>query len=162
MNLIVGATGVLGSAIVPRIVYRNWGCHYPSHTDLDLAKWDEHRAAFLSQFTRAYLCAGTKGHAECEGNAEAFRADVDGNIRLAKHLLRQGAFVVFVSTDAVEKMAGAYARNRMYVELALIMQPNVAIVRPGKFDASNVGPLADLCIDVGENRKEGLHYWRAT
>lgn len=150
MSLIVGHTGTLGAAILERT--RPLGHPYLRRLE------DEPK----TEAKLAYLCAGTKGHAECEGNAAAFRADVDGNIRLAKHLLRQGAFVVFVSTDAVEKMAGAYARNRMYVELALIMQSNVAIVRPGKFDANTVGPLADLCINVGENRKEGLHYWRAT
>lgn len=148
MNLVVGATGTLGY----RLMQRNGYEAYPTRLENE---------GYAFGYETAYLCAGTKGYAECEGNREAFRADVDGNIRLAKHLLRQGTFVVFVSTDGVEWGAHtAYARNRLLVEMALVMQPNVAIVRPSKFDKQTVGPLADLCIAVGEGRKEGLHYWR--
>ena len=111
-------------------------------------------------FESAYLCAGTKGYAENEGNRESFRADVDGNISLAKMLLRAGSFVVFISTDGVEWGAHtAYARNRLLVELALVMQPNVAIVRPAKFSKETVGPLADLCVRIGSKKIDGVHYW---
>jgi hypothetical protein len=151
--LLVGHRGVLGSMILSR---NNEAC-LPWGGRLEVESMlPSNRTA------SAILCAGTKGYAENEGNRASFRADVDGNIRLAKHLLRQGTFVVFVSTDGVEWGAHtAYARNRLLVEMALIMQPNVAIVRPGKFDANNVGPLADLCIDVALRKREGLHYWRA-
>lgn len=108
----------------------------------------------------AFLCAGTKGFARCEGNAAVFRADVDGNIRLARYLLKQGAFVVFVSTDAVEVAAGsAYARNRFFVELALSGLPNVGIFRPGMFNAANVAEAATACARVGLWRIEGLTRW---
>ena len=108
----------------------------------------------------AFLCAGTKGFAACEGNTEAFRADVDGNIFLARHLLKLGTFVVFVSTDAVEvALNGAYARNRMLVELAIGGLPNVAIFRPGKFDEHNVKTCAQTLARVGRDRVEGLTRW---
>ncbi len=111
-------------------------------------------------YDRAFLCAGTKGFAACEGNAKAFRADVDGNIFLARHLLKTGTFVVFVSTDAVEVAAGsAYARNRLLVELAIGGLPNVAIFRPGRFDKDNVHLAARACADVGIHRIEGLTRW---
>lgn len=108
----------------------------------------------------AFLCAGTKGTEACEGNREAFRSDVDGNIRLSRHLLKQGTFVVFVSTDAVEwALHTAYARNRFMVELAIGNEPNVAIFRPGKFTESNVSEVAKACAEVGLQRKEGLTRW---
>ena len=147
---VFGASGVLGSAIMQR-ESKVFAADYR----LD----DEPYGAFW-QSRVAYLCAGTKGFAECEGNRAAFRADVDGNIRLARHLLKQGTFVLFVSTDAVEwALHTAYARNRFMVELAIGSQPNVAIVRPSKFSAETVGPLADLCVKIGTERLEGLHYW---
>lgn len=108
----------------------------------------------------AFLCAGTKGYAECEGNRKAFRSDVDGNIRLARSLLKGGAFVVFVSTDAVEwALHTAYARNRFMVELAIGGLPNVAIFRPAKFDRNNVGEVAKACAAVGLERRVGLTRW---
>ena len=154
MIFVLGGTGVLGNAIIR--VSPDRSCYVPTRAEYDLAS----SVSPSGQFTVAYLCGGTKGFADCEGNRKAFRADVDGNIRLAKHLLSKGTFVVFVSTEAVEWVANAaYARNRLLVEMALIMQPNVAIVRPGKFDEQTVEPLARLCVDVGSNKREGLHYW---
>jgi len=153
VNLIIGASGILGSAIRKRLPTS----YAPDRSMYDLT--DD--PSVLPDVAVAYLCAGTKGYRECEGNLQAFRADVDGNLRLAKYLLKRGTFVVFVSTDGVEWGANvAYSRNRLLVEMALVMQPNVAIVRPAKFSADTVGPLADLCISVGEGRKDGLHYWR--
>ena len=143
--LITGHRGVLGSELMKR---------YP------MATGGDRNCEVWHSMSLAYLCGGTKGWAENEGRRDIFRYDVDGNIRLARNLLKQGAFVVFISTDGVEWGANlAYGRNRLLVEMALIMQPNTAIVRPSKFDASSVASLADLCVDVGKNKREGLHYW---
>ena len=151
MILVTGATGVLGSAIVARGAqpFEMRLEEVPNVFTITRHDWDA-----------MILCAGTKGFAECEGNRKAFRADVDGNIRLARHLLKHSTFVVFVSTDAVEwALHTAYARNRFMVELAIGGQPNVAIVRPSKFTAETVGPLADLCVQIATERREGLHEW---
>ncbi len=149
MNLIVGARGKLGSALMRLLpkshAYRHRLEDVPQNTD---------------DYAVAYLCAGTVGFAECEGNRKAFRSDVDGNIRIARNLLEQGTFVVFVSTDAVEwALHTAYARNRFSVELAIGGLPNVAIFRPSKFDATNVSRVAKACAYVGENRIQGLTRW---
>ena len=115
---------------------------------------------WLAGYDLAFLCAGTKGFAECEGNRAVFRSDVDGNIRLARYLLKQGTFVVFVSTDAVEwALHTAYARNRFMVELAIGNEPNVAIFRPAKFTQETVAEVARVCAEVGLKRKEGLTRW---
>ena len=154
MTRIFGSDGLLGRALLRRLPYALGMTrqHY------DLATSDPKT---IPDCSLAYLCAGTKGFKECEGNTEVFRADVDGNIRLAKHLLRMRAFVVFISTEGVEWGSNlSYAKNRMLVEMALVMQDNVAIVRPGKFHDANVNDLADFCAQIGELKLEGVHYWR--
>lgn len=115
---------------------------------------------WLTGYDLAFLCAGTKGTEACEGNTKAFRSDVDGNIRLARWLTKHGTFVVFVSTDAVMwALHTAYARNRFMVEIAIGHLQNVAIFRPGRFDASNVAEVAKACAKVGLERIEGLTRW---
>jgi dTDP-4-dehydrorhamnose reductase len=151
MNFVTGGSGVLGRELVRKL---GPGTYAPSRNAFNLEAVQD-----LPKIETAYLCAGTKGFAECEGNREAFRADVDGNIRLIGDLMKDGAFVVFISTDAVEKVNAAYARNRLLVEQTLWLRPNCAVVRPGKFNEQTVGPLADLCILVGKQRREGVHYW---
>jgi dTDP-4-dehydrorhamnose reductase len=147
-SLIVGASGLLGSALADLVL----SAHYLYRLE------DEPQTTI--DYEVAFLCAGTKGYAECEGNRAAFRADVDGNIRLARYLLAKGTFVVFVSTDAVEwALHTAYARNRFMVELAIGNHPNAAIFRPSKFDASNVGEVAKALADVGLQRRSGLTRW---
>lgn len=148
--LVLGHRGVLGSAVMKHPAAAEWGARLenPYYQSLQLVD-------------AAILCAGTKGFAENEGNRGSFKADVDGNIGIIRHLLRHNVFVVFVSTDAVEWGAHtAYARNRLLVEQAIWLQPNTAVVRPAKFDASNVGPLAELCVRVAIGREEGLHCWK--
>ena len=152
--LVTGATGLLGAALSRHLEAEgHYALPYPHRLEAQ-------NVAYPIGCELAFLCAGTKGFAECEGNRAAFRADVDGNIALARHLLRCGTFVVFVSTDAVEVAAGAaYARNRLLVELAIGGEPNVAIFRPGRFDAGNVGEAARALADVGLERRAGLTRW---
>ncbi len=151
--LVLGGSGLLGNALCAELgMNLQWA---PTREEKDLATAED----FLS-YDVAFLCAGTKGFAENEGNRESFRSDVDGNIRIARHLLRQGTFVVFVSTDAVEwALHTAYARNRFMVELAIGNEPNVAIFRPSKFTAETVYEVAKACASVGLKRIEGLTRW---
>lgn len=159
-HLIIGRDGLLGSALMGRLLGNGIGTtrrmSSPGpHYDL---LWEN--ADALPRADVAYLCAGTKGYRECEGNRDAFHADVDGNLRAIKMLLARGTFVVFVSTDAVCWGAHtAYARNRLIVETAITLQPRVAIMRPAKFDQRTAGDLADHCLLVGGQELEGVHYW---
>jgi len=147
MNLVVGHKGLLGSELMKM-------------KDMEAATFRLEDDVDPKGYDVAFLCAGTKGTAECEGNRKAFRSDVDGNIRLGRAMWRNGCFVVFVSTDAVEwGLHTAYARNRFMVELALGGMPNTAIFRPGKFDKYNARDVARACARVGINRIEGLTRW---
>lgn len=154
MRVLVVGDGVLGSALVQKIPGAK-GTSRKGEIHFDLR--DE--SISLPECDVAYLTAGTKGYRECEGDTEIFRADVDGNIRLAKHLHKSGVFVVFISTDGVEWGAHtSYARNRLLVEM-FIHSIDGAIVRPAKFDASNVDGLCELLTEIGAKRKGGVHYW---
>jgi dTDP-4-dehydrorhamnose reductase len=149
--LVTGPRGVLGSELVKIAPCAAWSTRLedPFYQSLQLV-------------SGAILCAGTKGFAESEGNDAAFRADVDGNIRIAKHLLGHGIFVLFVSTDAVEKVGHgtAYSRNRLLVEQFLWPQSNCAIIRPAKFDRNNAAGLAAACVKIVTDKKEGVHCWK--
>lgn len=153
MNFVTGGSGVLGREIVKRLkeVYA------PTRESFDLGSGQFKDLKLV--VTTAYLCAGTKGFAECEGNLKAFRSDVDGNIRLIRDLRKQGAFVVFISTDAVERIDAAYSRNRLLVEQFLWTQSNCAVIRPERFNEQSAPALAHFCIAVGTYEKEGVHYW---
>lgn len=156
-TFITGGSGLLGSAL---FAMEELGRRRapPRHT-FDLGFPDD-ILGLQGGIDLAFLCAGTKGFAECEGNRKAFLADVDGNTLLAHRLVNQGAFVVFVSTDAVETALGsAYARNRFMVELAIGGLPNVAIFRPGRFTVASVEDCARACAHVGLNKLEGLTRW---
>lgn len=167
MNLVMGGTGLLGNAIIRRLP--NHSCYVPSRAEFDL-KDEPQSWEFFDYSTHvpevrkcevAYLCAGTKGFQECEGDRGIFHADVDGNIRLIRSLLKADVFVVFVSTDAVEFLANtSYARNRLLVEQALWMKDGCAVVRPSRFNEHTVSAFAEFCVDIGENKKEGVHCWK--
>ena len=143
MILITGIRGTLGSEL--HALYPDAVGEYPAIKDVSLA----------------FLTGGKKGFHECEGNDAVFRRDVDDNIALIKKLLREGAFVVFISTEAVERIGhgAAYSRNRLLVEQFLWTQSNNAIVRPKRFDKSNAGSLAAYCSRIGYNKFEGIHRW---
>lgn len=159
ITLVVGATGILGAALMKdeRLGAR-WGTTRKAIHGYVTYDLDSEAPPQSPRPDLAFLCAGTKGYAECEGNRKAFRSDVDGNIRLARYLVAQGTFVVFVSSDAVEwALHTAYARNRFMVELAVGALPGTAIFRPARFDAKTVPAFA--CAQVGLDQREGLTRW---
>ena len=149
MILVTGITGTLGRAL--NVVY----------PDVIGASRTRALPSSLASVHLAYLTAGTKGFHECEGDEKVFRDDVDANISLIKGLLRVGAFVVFISTEAVERIGhgAAYSRNRLLVEQFIWTQEGCAVVRPGRFDTSNAPRLAEFCKQIGEGQREGIHYW---
>ena len=118
-------------------------------------------STLASNVTLAYLCGGTKGFNECDGNDAIFRRDVDGNIALIRALLRINAFVVFISTEAVERIGhrAAYSSNRLMVEQFLWTKDNCAIIRPKRFDKETAPLLAQYAQTIGENKMTGIHRW---
>lgn len=151
-----GGSGLLGTALAR--LFDPIEFFAPPRSDFQLEQ--KVYPDWLWGYDLAFLCAGTKVFSDNEGNRQAFRSDVDGNIRLARYLIHRGTFVVFVSTDAVEwALHTAYARNRFAVELAIGHELIVGIFRPAKFDYSNVAEVAKACSEVGLGRRQGLTRW---
>ena len=153
MILVYGASGLLGKKLMLCLGRQGIAT---------TCRLEERRNFVSGSYEGLILAAGTKGFAACEGNAAAFRADVDGNIYLGREANKAGIFTVFVSTDAVEVACGsAYARNRFLVELALGSLPRVGIFRPGRFDESTAFEAAKACVSILTYQKEGITRWQA-
>ena len=156
--LVVGGDGLLGRNLVEAI--------YEAGHDVVRTSRDALSDAFYLDLSRPipvlptcdviYLCAAMSGFAKCEGNPLSYVVNVDAPLEIAR---RRVAFPVYVSSDAVEFISGtAYARQKMQVELGILMLDG-AVIRPGKFSQANVASLCRLMIDVGVNRKSGVHRW---
>ena len=103
-----------------------------------------------------YLCAGANGAKRCEGSQNAFVANVDAPIAIAKAVK---GFVVYVSSMSVEWMDGAYQRQKLAAETVLRTMPNVGIVRAGRVVNSNVDDLCKALLEVGRGRLTGVTRW---
>lgn len=129
---------------------------YHHHHVLDLKEFNSDT---LPDADVVYICAGVNGAKNCEGNQEAHRTNVDGTIKLAKHYVGHGAFVVWVSSTTVEWANTSYARQKAMTETVLFNVPNVGIVRAGRVLHSNVDDLCNVLMKVGRDGIEGLTLW---
>ena len=115
--------------------------------------------AALPEAETVYLVAAAPGFAACEGSAQSWVVNVDAQIAIARRY-RGAGFVVYVSSDAVEWCgATAYARQKAQVE-SYIQAIDGAVIRPTRVTPALVGDLARLMVDVGLNRKQGVHRWK--
>lgn len=163
--LVVGGTGFVGAALVAELhrrgrqviaTSRRPAPLPPGEVFYDLADGQPEQ---LPVADTVYLVAAMPTFAACEGNPLAWRVNVDAPIAIARQF--PGAFVVFVSSDAVEWCgATAYARQKAQVE-GFMHSRWGAIVRPNRILPQTVGAFAALLADVGESRNSGLHRWDA-
>lgn len=107
----------------------------------------------------AFLCAGIADYRRSEGNAEAWRTNVDGNMACGKRLMRAGAFVVYPSSVAAEWAHGtAYGRAKVAVETFLQAIGDPAIVRFDRVNRDNVVAVGARMIEIGTSRKGGIYH----
>lgn len=153
-SLIVGCEGLLGAALMA-ILDSAIGTsrRLNEHFHLDLSK----PIPELPECNVVYLTAAIKGFEPCEGKPLTWRVNADAPIAIALQL-KDTAFPVFISTDAVEWSAAAYSRQKAYVEPVILMLGG-AVIRPGRFDKSNVEGLAKFTENIGRNRLSGVHKW---
>lgn len=106
----------------------------------------------------AFLCAGVADYRRCEGNAEAWRVNVDGNIAAGKSLMRAGAFVVYLSSVAAE-WAGhsAYGRGKEAVELALQCIGDPAIIRCERVTPAKLTEVCEILLGIGIAKVPGIY-----
>lgn len=159
--LVVGADGFIGSEIARQA--HVLGCEVLGTTrrnpagqlayyDL-LRPWD----GDLPQCDVAFLCAGIADYRKSEGNAEAWRTNVDGNMACGKRLIRAGAFVVFPSSVAAEWAHGtAYGRAKVAVEHFLQAVGDPAIIRFDRVTPSSRAAVCSAMLTVGLMGKPGI------
>lgn len=125
-----------------------------------------------------YFVAAITGIMGCEVTSESWRVNADGPVQLALQaserahmvnltpdaddalgIVEVGAHVVFISSDAVELAPGlAYSMQKAYAE-SVILSLGGAVVRPARILPEKLDNLVELLVDVGVNRKSGLHRW---
>ncbi len=109
-----------------------------------------------------FLCAGINGFRECAISL-SWRTNVDGVLEVAERLSADlDAFVVYISTSAVEWSCEPYALQRQAVEQGLrAVCYRRAIIRPEKVLHANVIDFAKYVVDIGLSQRAGLHHWVA-
>ena len=160
MDLIIG-TGLIGSALLARLP----GSSLVDRKTLDLERPDlrlPEAPAGCSPYAwgTAYICAGVSGFEECEGNAQAYRVNVDGTLQVARTLIhRLQMFVVFISSRSIEwELRSAYSMHKALVEIALMSMGPHAIVRPTcKITSENVAEFCVKLAHIGTEKLEGIH-----
>jgi len=166
-HLIIGGRGLIGSALVQELGERKdaWPFLATSRRASDEDDgWLLHRLGLddphkLPDTKVVYLVAAMPGFAVCEGSVESWLVNVDAQIELARRY-RNSAFVVYVSSDAVEWCGGtAYARQKAQVE-GFIHAIDGAVVRPTRVPQDKARTLAALLVEVGNGRKQGTHRWK--
>jgi dTDP-4-dehydrorhamnose reductase len=169
MQLLIGGNGLIGTAVRREMERRYLTGTGPPfrvttrrESDADDG-WILYRLGEnpdqLPPATVVYLVAAKPGFAACEGSAESWVVNVDAQIAIARRFKRM-AFVVYVSSDAVETCGvTAYARQKAQVE-SYIQSINGAIVRPTRVSAERAGDLASLFINVGLARNPGVYRWK--
>jgi nucleoside-diphosphate-sugar epimerase len=167
-HLVIGGNGLIGTALCDELARRN-NDHLATTRRTDdpnkllfvLGKDDPY---LLPQASVVYLVAARPGFSACEGDAESWVVNVDAQIAIARRFIRHNpsrvAFIVYVSSDAVEWCGGtAYARQKAQVE-AYIQSIDGAIIRPTRVTPVTVKAVAGLMIDVGIARTSGVHRWK--
>lgn len=162
--LIVGGDGLIGSAIYEELTAREIEAirtsrrGTPGSWGFDLLSDPRAR---LPQTEVAFICTGINGFVECEGNATSWRVNVDGVLAVAKTLMRAGSFVLYPSSNAIETLDCAYARQRALVEIGLQAMGDPVIVRCQKVIKENVVSCARAFVDLALKRTPGIFHWPA-
>lgn len=152
--VVIGSDGFVGKHLMQRL-----GCPGTSRRDGAAIPFNLLAMDFpaLAGFDTIYVCAGANGAKACEGSQDAFIANVDAPIELAKNV---DAFVVWIGSMSVEWFAGgAYQRHKLAAESVLRTMPNVGVVRAGRILASNIDDMTDTLIRVATNRVTGVTRW---
>lgn len=143
---------VIGAGYIGRRLSKKLGCKATTRAEFNLLDFDP---SFLKDYSTIYLCAGANGAKRCEGQQDAYRANVDATQKIARHSL----FLVWISSMSIEWSEGAYQRQKRQAEALVSNMDNVATIRAGRVVDSNIDDLCDLMVEVGTKRVSGLYRW---
>jgi dTDP-4-dehydrorhamnose reductase len=181
-HLIIGANGIIGSALFSRLQSQGaavWGTSKRSDINqenifafnlLD----DPATAPFATHpFDIVYLCAGVCRMALCEDDPiTTSKINIDGMMSVARYFRDKGAFVVFLSTnqvfagdqsfvpdDAPHQPLNEYGRQKAIVEQQIRTQcPRSAIVRLTKVVEPNMQMISNWMTRLKEHQPvEAFH-----
>lgn len=164
MHLVIGATGLIGTALCDELGRRNLpfkgttrypGCEHPWLIGFDLRFPS---VAALPECSVLYLVAAIAGFGPCEDNQNAWRINVDANNELIDRY--PDAFVVFISSDVVEKTGAAfYQLTKREIEQS-VRAVRGARIRPERVvGLLRAGQLAKVIVDEGLARRPGGLRW---
>lgn len=170
--MVVGADGFIGKALADLAAERGHTVVRTTRRARDYMHGDEtwppkaevfcdllHPPAELPYADVAFLCAAVADYRKCEGNAEAWRANVDGAIAVGKMLMRKGTFLVYLSSVAAEWASHtAYGRGKAMVELALRCMGDPAIVRFERVTPEKLPAVCSGLLAIGLERNAGVHH----
>lgn len=116
----------------------------------------------VTQSDVVYIMAAITGIVPAEQHPDAWRINAEAPIALAMQAKERGLRIVFMSSGTVEKAPHtASARQKSHADLAVLMLGG-CVVRPLPFVRPEwFGELADLLVDVGENKTTGVVRWGA-
>lgn len=168
-HLVIGGSGFIGGGVALQLEIASHDCLRWFRQDYDLLR----RSGTLPIADFIYLCAGTKGYANCDKNPrESWTVNVDSQIDIARYYaepqiitepytgqIPPHPFIIYISSDAVEFSNSNYAIQRRHVE-AYMNTINAAIIRPGPISEDRSIEFAKLVIDTAIRRKRGLTRWQ--
>ncbi len=167
MHLVIGGTGLIGSAVCAQLAYRcidfRWTTRIGGFGTIPLDLANLNFDAMPPTVDGAlFLIAARTGYSPCEDDPASWRVNADAPIAITKHYVETSfptPFPVFISSDVVEKSGcSAYQTQKRFAE-AYMSTINGAIIRPARVDHEAVGELAKVIVDVGLARKPGVTRW---
>lgn len=166
MHLVIGRDGLIGSALVAELHRRGLPCFGTTRrnqTDamfLDLSHPIDEDNLIPIWTGVIYLVAAMPKFQDCALEREAWRVNVDAPITLARHYASasRGAFVVFISSDAVEWSGEALARQKAHVE-SYMRTINAAIIRPARVTQERAPEFASFVVQKAIDQHVGVSYW---
>jgi len=178
-HLVVGGTGLVGSALVTHLLSEGEQIQYttrrqplalghlevpfrPEVIKYDLLTDDPNialpKCSGDLKIEFVYLVAAMPGFAVCGSNPLAWRVNGDAQIAPARKYWGNTT-IVFVSSEAVEIAGGtAYARQKAAVE-AFMHVCGGAIVRPSRVEKSKADAFAAFLVSVAKQKKPGVYRW---
>lgn len=175
--LVVGGHGRLGPPLREALEKRGHEVHWTSRrrTDDKLPNWchrhyldllepelpDVSWATYPENCPVVYLMAAVTGVVPAERHHDAWRVNAEGPLMLALQAARRCWHIVSMSSGTVELAPhSASAMQKAYLD-AQVLALGGTVVRPMPFVQPEwYDELANLLVDVGEQRRWGIVRWR--
>ena len=151
--MVIGANGRIGSAMCKELAARKRAFIGTTRQTLDVTA-----PGVIPPCDVAYLCAAQLRTDPAIAVPDEWAINVDGTIEVAKRLHDKGAFVVFLSSRAVESRNDEYTRMKKIVEKSVDVMDG-AIVRLATVNERLLPDAVNTLLAVGDDRIKGLTVW---